>query len=74
MELMRANGHEVALFSMADPRGEPTEYDQHFVPAIDFKGGGSGLAGNARRAARALYSRQARQKTARHGDGLPAAT
>ena len=37
MELMRAQGHEVALFSMADPRGEPTQYDQHFVPHIDFK-------------------------------------
>ena len=28
MELMRAHGHEVALFSMADPRGEPTPYDR----------------------------------------------
>jgi hypothetical protein len=38
MELMRSNGHEVALFSMADERGEPTPYDRHFVPHIDFKG------------------------------------
>ena len=38
MDLMRSHGHEAALFSMADPRGEPTQYDQHFVPAIDFKG------------------------------------
>ena len=37
MELMRSHGHEVALFSMTDPRGEPTRYDQHFVPAVDFK-------------------------------------
>jgi len=37
MNLMRAQGHEVALFSMADPRGQPTPYDQHFVPYIDFK-------------------------------------
>src|SRR5947208_4084300 len=37
MELMRAQGHEVALFSMADPRGEPTPYDRHFVPHIEFK-------------------------------------
>jgi len=36
MDLMRAHGHEAALFSMADPRGEATKYDQHFVPAIDF--------------------------------------
>ena len=38
MELMRSQGHEVALFSMADPRGEPTPYDHNFVPHIDFKG------------------------------------
>src|SRR6202451_3822514 len=37
MELLRAKSHEVALFSMADPRGEPTAYDGHFVPHIDFK-------------------------------------
>ena len=37
MDLMRSHGHAAALFSMADPRGDPTKYDQHFVPAIDFK-------------------------------------
>lgn len=63
MDLMRSHGHEAALFSMADPRGEPTKYDQHFVPAIDFvKGARPGLLGSARQGAHALYSRQARQK------------
>ncbi len=62
MELMRAHGHEVALFSMADPRGEASKYDQHFVSAIDFKGGGSDLVSDAKRVARALYSREARLK------------
>ncbi len=62
MDLMRAHGHEVALFSMADSRGDATKYDQHFVPAIDFKGGGFGLTSTAARAARALYSREARRK------------
>src|ERR1700724_1121476 len=62
MDLMRAHGHEVALFSMADSRGDATKYDQHFVPAIDFKGGGFGLTNTAARAARALYSREARRK------------
>ena len=61
MELMRSQGHEVALFSMADPRGEPTEYDRHFLPHIDFKTK-SGLWQKARRAAHAIYSRQARQR------------
>ncbi len=62
MDLMRSHGHEVALFSMADPRGEPTKYDQHFVPPIDFKSAQPGFLGGAGRAAHALYSRQARQK------------
>jgi glycosyltransferase involved in cell wall biosynthesis len=62
MDLMRAHGHEVALFSMADPRGQPTKYDQHFVPAINFKSARSGLVDSTRQAAHALYSRQAREK------------
>jgi glycosyltransferase involved in cell wall biosynthesis len=37
MELMRDQGHQVALFSMTDSRGESTAYDRHFVPHIDFK-------------------------------------
>jgi hypothetical protein len=62
MDLMRSHGHQAELFSMADPRGEPTKYDQHFVPAIDFTGARSGPLGSARRAAHALYSRPAREK------------
>jgi glycosyltransferase involved in cell wall biosynthesis len=61
MELMRSKGHEVALFSMADPRGKPTPYDRHFMPHIDFKKQDGwlhkvGLAG------RAIYSREARRR------------
>ncbi len=62
MGLMRSHGHEVALFSMTDPRGEVTKYDRHFVPAIDFKDGKSGPLGSALQATQALYSRRARQK------------
>jgi len=61
MELMRSRGHEAALFSMADPRGEPTEYDHNFVPLIDFKAK-SGMWQKARQAAHAVYSRDARQR------------
>ena len=61
MELMRTQGHEVALFSMADPRGEPTPYDQHFVPHIDFKAK-SGWWQKARRAGHAIYSAEARRR------------
>ena len=61
MELMRSNGHEVALFSMADSRGEATPYDRHFVPHIDFKEQ-SGWGEKARRTAHAVYSTEARRR------------
>ena len=61
MELMRAKGHEVALFSMADPRGEPTQYDRHFVSPIDFKSK-SGWWGKAQKATHAIYSTEARRQ------------
>lgn len=61
MELMREQGHQVALFSMADPRGEPTAYDQHFVPRIDFKQR-SGVWQKVRKAGHAIYSTDARRR------------
>jgi len=60
MELMRSRGHEVALFSMADPRGEASAYDHHFVPHIDFKAE-AGLGQDLRRAGHAIYSWEARR-------------
>ncbi len=61
MELMRSNGHEVALFSMEDERGEPTAYDRYFVPHIEFKGQ---LRWHQRvqGAAHAIYSTEARRR------------
>ena len=61
MELMRANGHEAELYSMADSRGQPTAYDRHFVPYVDFKAQ-TNWAGRVQGAAHAIYSSQARQK------------
>jgi glycosyltransferase involved in cell wall biosynthesis len=58
---MRSQGHEVALFSMSDPRGEPTPYDQHFVPHIDFKAPAS-PGQKLRQAGHAIYSREARMR------------
>lgn len=46
---------------MADPRGEPTLYDHHFVPHIEFKNQ-PGWFRNARLAARAIYSLEARRR------------
>jgi glycosyltransferase involved in cell wall biosynthesis len=62
MDLMRAEGHEVALFSMADPRGQPTPYDQYFVPNIDFKSPPRGWMARAKLAAHAIYSTDARRR------------
>src|ERR1700758_1566561 len=61
MELMRAQGHEAVLFSMADDRGEPTGYDRHFVEHIDFKAR-DGVLRKARLAGHAVYSTGARRK------------
>jgi glycosyltransferase involved in cell wall biosynthesis len=61
MELMRTEGHEAALFSMADPRGEPTAYDHNFVPHIDFKAR-SGWWQKTRQAGHAIYSPDARRR------------
>ena len=58
---MRSQGHEVALFSMADSRGEPTAYDHNFVPHIDFKAK-SGWWQKARQAGHAIYSFDARRR------------
>ena len=61
MQLMRARGHEVALFSMADPRGESTAYDQHFVSYVEFNGEG-GIWKKGRQGLRAIYSFEARRR------------
>ncbi len=62
MELLRSQGHEVALFSMADSRGEPTAYDQFFVPHIDFKDATAGWLARAKLGAHAIYSTDARDR------------
>ena len=61
MELLRSHGHEVALFSMADARGEATAYDRHFVPHIEFKADKNPWR-KAQGAAHAIYSAEARRR------------
>ena len=65
MKMMRAQGHEVALFSMADPRGQATPYDQHLIPLVDFKKADIGVLGRAKLAAHAIYSHDARRRLRR---------
>jgi len=62
MELLRSQGHEVALFSMADSRGEPTAYDQYLVPHVDFKDATTGWLARAKLGAHAVYSTDARDR------------
>jgi hypothetical protein len=62
MQMMRERGHEVALFSMADPRGGPLEYEKYFVPHVDFKDSQQGLVKRIRLAAHSVYSRGARRR------------
>ena len=59
MDLMRSKGHSAALFSMADPRGNPTPYDHYFMPHTEFKNQ-KGWFLKARLAAQAIYSIEAR--------------
>ena len=61
MELMRQHGHQVALFSMADARGEATPFDRHFVPHVDFKAGAEWWQ-RPRQVGHAIYSMDARKR------------
>jgi glycosyltransferase involved in cell wall biosynthesis len=61
MELLRSKGHEAALFSMADPRGKSSPYDEHLLPAVDFKRPAQWLH-SAVLASHAIYSTEARRK------------
>lgn len=61
MDLLRSHGHEVALFSMQDSRGEKTPYDDFLAPHVDFKEN-TGVVTRARLAAHAIYSTEARKR------------
>lgn len=61
VEMMRKRGHDTALFSMADARGDPTPYDQYFVAHRDFQHA-KGVLTRAHLAAHAVYSFEARRK------------
>ena len=62
MNLLRAKGHEVALFSMADSRAEPGPYDNWFVPHIDFKDPSHGLWTRLKLGGHAIHSTEARRR------------
>jgi glycosyltransferase involved in cell wall biosynthesis len=60
MDLMRSQGHDVALFSMAGgAEKEQHPFKHNFVPQVDFKNGG--LWSSMKAAGRAIYSWKARR-------------
>jgi glycosyltransferase involved in cell wall biosynthesis len=65
MAMLRAHGHETALFSMADERGAKTEFDGYLMPPVDFKAAGLSPWKQAEMAGRAIYSREARVRLGR---------
>lgn len=64
MRLQEEAGHIVAPFAMHDPRNTPSAWDKYFVSSLDTSRIGFGLDG-LRQAARALWSREAKQQMER---------
>ena len=60
---LKAAGHEVAIFAMADPRNETSPWSDYFVSRIDFHS--PHLADKFRIPGRIIYSREAKRKFAR---------
>ena len=61
MDLFRARGHEVVLFSMADERGAESPFEPYLVPRIDFKAP-HGAWEKVRLAGHAVYSTDVRRR------------
>jgi glycosyltransferase involved in cell wall biosynthesis len=62
MRLMRDQGHEATLFSMADARGTAARPDPHSTAHVDFKDPKNGVLRKIRLAGHAVYSIDARRK------------
>ena len=58
--LLVGAGHEVVPFAMADPANRPTRWSPYFVSPVEFRGR-RGL-GDLKRAARVVYSLEAKRK------------
>lgn len=59
--LLTAAGHEVVPFAMAHPENRPTPWAKHFVSQVEFRGRRHAW-GDVGRAARVIYSLEARRK------------
>jgi len=65
MDLVRANGHEVALFSTLHADAPTTQFDRHLLPAIDFNNREHGLLKRLQLAGHVVYSFEARRRLGR---------
>jgi glycosyltransferase involved in cell wall biosynthesis len=65
MAMLRAHGHETALFSMADERGIESDFDGYLMPPVDFKAMGTSAWKRAQLAGRAIYSWEAKMRLGR---------
>jgi glycosyltransferase involved in cell wall biosynthesis len=59
--LLEERGWQAVPFAMHHPQNEPSAWSDYFVDELEL-GSDYGLVGNATRAARAIYSRQARHR------------
>lgn len=70
--LLEAAGHDVVPFAMAHPDNLPTPYAKHFVSQVEFRGRRDWLA-DLGRAARVVYSKEARRRLSALLDETPVA-
>ena len=65
IHMLREAGHATAMFSMQDPRNQPSDFENLFAPHVDFKSPQNGPLRSARLAAHAAYSVSARRQLQR---------
>jgi glycosyltransferase involved in cell wall biosynthesis len=65
MRMMRQHGHETALFSMADERGEPSPFEAYQAERVDFKDRTLRPWEKLRLAVHTVYSRTSRRQMRR---------
>ena len=63
-EVMERHGHQSLFYSMTDPHNRSCRTSGYFAPQVDFASGGT-LTGQMKKAARLLYSNDAKRRLSR---------